>query len=238
MAETNGATIHFAGAQRRAVPNRIRSKLPSVAYHILTDVAAILLAAGRSCRMGAFKPLLPFGESTVIESCLESLRSAGIEDIIVIVGHRADDVRRHLKDFDVKFAINPDSDSEMSASIARGIELTDPKAKAVLIALVDQPAISGEINRQLIDEWRRTHARLIQPEHNGCGGHPVLIDLVYRNELLTLDSERGLRALFDAHRKEVQRVPVQSPYVARDMDTWEDYVGLHQQVFGVSPAEM
>jgi molybdenum cofactor cytidylyltransferase len=202
------------------------------------DVAAILLAAGRSRRMGAFKPLLPFGESTVIESCLESLRSAGIEEIIVVVGHRADDVRKQLKDFDVKFVINPDPDSEMSASIARGIDRIESKAEAVLIALVDQPAVSGETIRQLIDEWRRTHARLMQPEHNGRGGHPVLIDLVYRNELLTLDPERGLRALFDAHRKEVRRVPVESPYVARDMDTWEDYVGLHQEVFGVLPAEM
>lgn len=188
--------------------------------------------------MGAFKPLLPFGKSTVIESCLEGLRSTGIEDIIVIVGHRADDVRKQLKTLDVKFAINPDPDSEMSASIARGVERVGPQAEAVLIALVDQPAVSGEIIRRLIDEWRRTRARIIQPEHNGRGGHPVLIDLVYRNELVTLDPERGLRALFDAHRKEVRRVPVESPYVARDMDTWEDYAGLHQEVFGVLPAEI
>jgi len=188
--------------------------------------------------MGAFKPLLPFGEGTVIESCLDSLRSAGIEDIIVVVGHRADDVRKQLNDLNLEFAINPDPDSKMSASIALGVGRVGPQAEAVLIALVDQPAVSGEVVRQLIDEWRRTRARLIQPEHNGRGGHPVVIDLSYRNELLRLDPERGLRALFDAHRKEVRRVPVQSPYVACDMDTWEDYVGLHQEVFGVSPAEM
>ena len=57
------------------------------------DISAILLAAGRSSRMGAFKPLLPFGESTVIESCIINLRSAGIEEIIIVIGHRADDVR-------------------------------------------------------------------------------------------------------------------------------------------------
>ena len=188
--------------------------------------------------MGAFKPLLSFGESTVIDCCLEGLRSAGIEEIIVVVGHRADDVRKQMRDLNLEFAINPDLDSEMSASIARGVERVGPQAEAVLIALVDQPAVSGETIRQLIDEWRRTSAQIIQPEHNGRGGHPVLIDLVYRNELLTLDSARGLRALFDAHRKEVQRVPVESAYVARDMDTWEDYQRLHQEVFGVSPAEM
>jgi len=154
--------------------------------------------------MGAFKPLLPFGESTVIESCIINLRSAGIEEIIIVIGHRADDVRKQLKHYDLAFAINPDPDSEMSASIACGVELANPQAEAILIALVDQPAVSDEIIRQLIDGWRRTRARIIQPEHNGRGGHPVLIDLVYRNELLTLDPERGLRALFDAHRKELR----------------------------------
>ncbi len=204
----------------------------------MNNVAAILLAAGRSRRMGAFKPLLPFGDSTVAETCVSNLRSAGLEEIVVVLGHRAEDVRGRLRSFGVTFAVNPETDSEMSVSIARGVERVTTRAEAALIALVDQPAVSGEVIRQLIDEWRRTRAQIIQPEHNGRGGHPVLIDLVYRNELLTLDPERGLRALFDAHRKEVRRVPVESPYIARDMDTWEDYVGLHQEVFGVSPAEM
>jgi CTP:molybdopterin cytidylyltransferase MocA len=66
----------------------------------------------------------------------------------------------------------------------------------------------------------------------------VLIDLGYRNELLNLDPERGLRALFEAHRPEVRRVPVKSPYVAQDMDTWEDYRRLHEDVFGVPPAAL
>ncbi len=218
--------------------NAPQSKIKDRRPKTKDQITAILLAAGRSRRMGAFKPLLPFGESTVIESCIINLRSAGIEEIIVVIGHRADDVRKQLKEFDLGFAINPDPDSEMSASIALGVERVGPQAEAILIALVDQPAVSGEVIRQLIDEWRRTRARLIQPECNGRGGHPILIDLAYRNELLTLDNERGLRALFDAHRKEVRRVPVESPYVARDMDTWEDYVGLHQEVFGVSPAEI
>jgi len=165
----------------------------------MNNVAEILLAAGRSRRMGAFKPLLAFGESTVIESCLDGLRSTGIEDIIVVVGHRAHDVRKQLEDLDVKFAINPDPDSEMSVSIARGVERVGPQAEAVLIALVDQPAVSGEVIRLLIDEWRRARARIIQPEHNGRGGHPMLIDLAHRNELLTLHSKRGLRTRFDAH---------------------------------------
>ena len=205
----------------------------------MNDVAAILLAAGRSRRMGAFKPLLPFGDSTVVECCISNLRAAEIKDIVVVVGHRAEDIRAQLKHLDVSFAVNPDPDSEMSVSIARGVEAVGTGARALVIALVDHPAVESETIKVVINEWRRG-ARLVQPEHEGRGGHPVLIDLVYRDELLALNTERpesSLRALFAAHRNEVKRVPVASPYVVRDMDTWEDYRRLHFDVFGVVPAQ-
>ena len=185
--------------------------------------------------MGVFKPLLPFGDSTVIENCICNLRAA-VEDIVVVVGHRAEEIREQLAALDFTFAVNPNPDSEMGESIARGVEQVKSSVRAVIIALVDHPAVPAAIITILIDEWRRG-ARLVQPEYKGRGGHPVLIDLVYRNELLALDPAGGLRALFAAHRDEVKRVPVESPYVARDMDTWEDYRRLHEDVFGVAPAQ-
>ena len=185
--------------------------------------------------MGAFKPLLPFGDRTVIECCIGSLRAADVEEVIVVVGHRAEDVRLQLKGVDVRFAVNPDPDSEMSASIALGIEQVTSDARALLLALVDHPAVPPEVIRILIEEWK-LGATLVQPEHAGRGGHPVLIDMVYRDELLNLNPVQGLRALFAAHRKMVRRVPVESAYVARDMDTWEDYRRLHRDVFGSTPA--
>jgi molybdenum cofactor cytidylyltransferase len=203
----------------------------------MNEIAAILLAAGRSRRMGAFKPLLTFGDTTVIESCLNNLHAAGIENIVVVVGHRAEEVKAQLKNRNVSFALNPDPDSEMSASIACGVELISDSAKALLISLVDHPAVPPEIVTLLITEWNQG-AKLVQPEHNGRGGHPVLVDLVYRHELLALDPRKGLRSLFTAHHEEVRRVPVDSPYVARDMDTWEDYLRLHEEVFGVAPVRI
>ncbi|MDX6304720.1 MAG: molybdenum cofactor cytidylyltransferase [Blastocatellia bacterium] len=198
------------------------------------EIAAIVLAAGRSRRMGAFKPLLTFGDSTVIESCINNLRAADVEDIVVVVGHRAEELQKHLRSRSLTLAVNPDPDSEMGESIARGVEQVNPSARALIIALVDHPAVPAAIIKLLIDEWRRG-AHLVQPEHQGRGGHPVLIDLAYRNELLMLNPESGLRGLFVSHRDQVKRVPVESPYVARDMDTWEDYQRLHEDVFGVSP---
>jgi CTP:molybdopterin cytidylyltransferase MocA len=200
----------------------------------VAQVSAILLAAGRSRRMGAFKPLLPFGDSTVIKSCLKHLRGAGVSEIVVVLGHRADELRGHLKDLDLTFAVNLDPESEMSVSVARGLEQISQAANALLIALVDHPAVDSATIRKISGEWV-CGSKLVQPEHNGRGGHPVLIDLSFRDELLNLDPEKGLRNFFEAHRLEVRRLGVESPFVARDMDTWEDYVSLHQDVFGRPP---
>jgi molybdenum cofactor cytidylyltransferase len=200
----------------------------------LNEISAILLCAGRSRRMGAFKPLLPFGNRTVIESCISTLRAAGVADLVLVLGHRAAEIQEQVKELNVRFAVNPDPDSEMNVSIACGVEQVDADAGALLIALVDHPAVPAEAIEVLIDEWRRG-AKLVQPEYAGHGGHPVLIDLAYRKELLALDPQSGLRSFFSAHRHEVKRVPVTSPYVARDMDTWEDYRRLHEDVFGLPP---
>lgn len=201
----------------------------------MKDVAALLLAAGRSRRMGAFKPLLPFGDVTVIETCINNLRGADVNEIVVVVGHRANEIQEHLESDELRFALNPDSESEMGESIRRGVEHISEDAKCLLIALVDHPAVSSATIKEIVAAWRRG-AHLVQPEHAGRGGHPVLIDLSYRNKLLNLNPSTGLRSFFDAHRSEVLRLPIESPYVARDMDTWEDYLALRAQVLGREPA--
>jgi molybdenum cofactor cytidylyltransferase len=184
--------------------------------------------------MGAFKPLLPFGDQTVIESSIANLRAGGVSDIVVVVGHRGDEIRAHLKGTDVSFIANPDSDTPMGVSIALGLTQVDEQRIAVLIAPADHPAISGETIRLIVDEWERG-ATLVQPEYEGRGGHPVLVDRKYFPELLHLDSQKGLRGFFEQHRPETRRLPVPSPFIARDLDTWEDYLALHQEVFGEAP---
>jgi molybdenum cofactor cytidylyltransferase len=203
------------------------------------NIAAVLLAAGRSRRMGDFKPLLPFGGVSVAEACVAALRGAGAEEVVVVVGHRAAEVREALAHLPgVRFAFNEAEGSEMGVSVARGVAALSDEAGAVLVALVDQPAVPAAEVSRLVEAWRRVGARLVVPEWRGRGGHPVLVDLAYREELLSLVPERGLRALFDAHRAEVLRVPAGSPYVTRDMDTRADYLALHAEVFGAAPDEV
>ena len=216
MAQTNGATIHTARATR---PNHVKS------------CTAILLAAGQSKRMGAFKALLPFGKKTVIESCIDYLREGGVENIVVVLGHRADEVRKKLDNHDVSFAYNPHPGSEMGASVAAGIRELPETAEATIIALCDHPAVPASVVSTLIGAWTNG-ARLVIPTWRDRGGHPVLVDLAFESELLNLDSTGGLRALFGAHSNEVRRIEVDSPFIARDMDTWDDYLSLHREATG------
>ena len=198
----------------------------------MNDVVAILLAAGQSRRMGAFKPLLPFGNKTVIESCIEYLHDAGVETVVAVLGHRANEIREKLSG--VTIAINPDPNSEMGASIAAGIRALPDDAKCVLIALVDHPAVPSTVVSRLIEDWKRG-SRIVVPTHQNRGGHPVLVDLSFREELLTLDQSGGLRQLLKTHASQVKRLAGDSPFVARDMDTWDDYLALYEEAFGHPP---
>ena len=184
--------------------------------------------------MGAFKPLLPFGEKTVIQSCIDYLHQAGLQSIVVVAGHRADDIRAALQDSSIKIVENPDADSEMGRSVACGVEALPADTSAVVIALVDQPAVSPRIVHSIIDEWE-SGSRLIVPTWQGRGGHPVLIDMHFRGELLNLPATGGLKSLFTSHAVDVRRLPVDCPFIARDMDTWDDYSRLYWDVFGQAP---
>ena len=201
----------------------------------MTSVGAIILAAGQSKRMGAFKPLLPFGGQTVIESCLDYLQRGGVETIVVVIGHRGEAIREKLNRLPIHFAFNPYPESEMAESIACGVRALPLDCQATFVAPVDYPAIQAPVVIALSEIWRDGKAKLLVPEYEGRGGHPVLVDLCFRAELLSLDPGRGLRGLFDKHRAEVRRARVDSPFVAQDIDTWDDYRALHRAVFGVEP---
>lgn len=201
----------------------------------MTKIAAILLAAGRSERMGAYKPLLPFGDRTVVEACVKYLLDGGVETIIVVAGDRIEDLRSTLTQLPVVFAETPPTGSEMGVSIIRGVEKIPPDADAVFIVLVDQPAIPAEVIRFMTSERERTGASLLVPVYEGRRGHPVLIDMSYREQLLHLDPSRGLRAFFETRGDAILVVPFDSPYIARDMDTWDDYRALYRDVFQSEP---
>jgi CTP:molybdopterin cytidylyltransferase MocA len=206
--------------------------------HKTNAVSGIILAAGRSERMGAFKPLLSFGPKTIIATCIDNLRDAGVDTVVVVIGQgpRAEALKDHVRNAGITFAVNPDPRSEMSDSIACGVRNLPEETKVVIINPVDHAAVPASVVNALLRKWEQG-AKLVKPTWNDRGGHPVLVDLGFRDDLLHLDPAGGLKAFFHGHEDQVVRVPVDSNYIARDMDTWDDYRALHQEVFGVPPPE-
>lgn len=203
----------------------------------MNHVAAILLAAGRSERMGAFKPLLPFGNTTIIKNSIATFTDAGLTTIVVVYGWRASEIRAHLRDLKILFAINPDPEGDMGSSIACGVAQLPASIEAVLISPADLPAIPSDVVTAVVNEWKQG-ARLVVPTWTMHGGHPVLVDKAFFPDLLALDPTSGMRGLFTQHSSEVKRVAVDSQFIARDLDTWDDYRELHKEIFGETPPEL
>ena len=127
-------------------------------------IAAVVLAAGQSKRMGAFKPLLQFGSTTVIGACIKILRDGGASEIVVVVSRQASEIIQHLKSESVAIAVNNEPESEMGVSIARGVELVSRDAAAILISPADIPAVTPEVVRAIITNWQKG-PRLVVPKN-------------------------------------------------------------------------
>lgn len=184
--------------------------------------------------MGAFKPLLPFGNKTIIEQSLAPYLELDLAQTVVVLGHRADDVRAQLADLKLTFVENPDPDSAMSDSIAYGVGALSNERAAILITPADLPGVSSEVIGKILEEYANG-AELVVPTWKERGGHPVLVGASLREELLALDQEAGLRGLFARHQTLVRRLPVDSPFIARDLDKWDDYRALHREILGFEP---
>ncbi len=190
-------------------------------------ISGILLAAGESKRMGgAFKPLMKWGKTTVIATCINNLQKTRLDEIIVVLGHREADVRARLASLGVNYALNPDYKKGMISSVKTGIAVASSQTEAFLVALVDQPMIPSEIiNRLVIIHGDNPDSRITVPVYHGKHGHPIIFSRDYEPEIMALDdnSPEGLRALLNRHREEITEVQVESSAILDDIDTPEDY---------------
>lgn len=185
-------------------------------------LAAILLAAGESTRMGRLKQLLPWdGVSLVAWQCAQ-LRDGGAEDVVVVLGHEAEAVRRALPDF-AQVAVNHAYKQGRATSLRRGAEAVADPAEAVLILSVDQPRPAW-LSRTLVERWRRDHPLVASPRFASGYGHPILIDGSLLPELRAADDATlGLRAVIDRHLDRAAAVDIANDAVDVDLNTPEDY---------------
>lgn len=186
-------------------------------------ITGLVLAAGRSERMGTPKQLLPFGNLTLIEQVIRTLtRSRLGKDVVVVLGHRAMDIVKRISGLPVRLAYNPDPEGDMISSIRCGLAFIDP-GQAFLIALGDQPLVTTGIVDRLIAEYERRPEGMVLPEYNGKRGHPMILSPAYREEILFESLPGGLKALRDRHADSVRPVPVDTDAVLIDLDYRSDY---------------
>ncbi|MBJ6727392.1 nucleotidyltransferase family protein [Geomesophilobacter sediminis] len=183
-------------------------------------VAAILVAAGKSQRMGTCKQLLPLGEETVLARCLAALREGGIADIVVVVSPEGEAVAAEAARFAVRVVVNPDPEADMASSVRAGREALAAGAGSVAVALSDYPLVRGATVRSLVQAAREQKGRIILPLYAGRRGHPLLLPRPVLDELVP---GRLLRDLVRSDPARVAEVAVDDPGVLLDMDTPEDY---------------
>jgi molybdenum cofactor cytidylyltransferase len=184
-------------------------------------VAAIVLAAGMSRRMGQPKALLPMGDELLIRRVVRNLiESESLSYILVVTGHQRDAIEAALCDLDVTFIHNPDYDAGgMLSSIQVGIRAVPAEADAALITLGDQPLVEPATIRAII---MRSESTVVIPSYQSKRGHPVLIARSHFEQVLALGPEQTLKN-FMSQQTSAFELPVDDPAVVADIDTQEDY---------------
>jgi molybdenum cofactor cytidylyltransferase len=193
-------------------------------------ICAIVLAAGRSERMGTQKVLLPWRGQPLISRVVDELLRSPLGQIIVVVGRDAELIQQALAGRAVTFVANPDPVGDMLSSVRCGLRALPATCEAVLVALGDQPGVTSKLVGELIRAFREPTPdvemrgkQIVVPVHAGRRGHPLLFTARFRDEILTRYDEVGLHGLLTAHPDEVLEVEVSTATELEDMDTPEDY---------------
>jgi molybdenum cofactor cytidylyltransferase len=185
-------------------------------------IAAILLAAGESTRMGQLKQLLPWDGVPLIAWQVAQLREAGAGDVIVVLGHEAEQIRPAVPP-EARVVVNAAYKQGRATSLGCGAEATPDDAEAMLILSVDQPRPAW-LSKRLIECWRKTKAPVISPRFSRGYGHPILLDGSLLPELREVGDETlGLRAVIDRNVARAESLPVANDAVHVDLNTPLDY---------------
>jgi molybdenum cofactor cytidylyltransferase len=186
-------------------------------------VAAIVLAAGRSTRMGRSKQTLPWGDTTMIDEVVRRLQASGVSEIVVVTGAERESVEAALASTPIRFAFNPDFEtSEMARSLQVGLRRLPENSLAALVALADQPRLDPDVAQTMIQRWRETQAPVVAPIYQGQRGHPLLFDSSTWPDLFALPAEANPRDFLRAAGR-IELVEVTTDAILRDIDTLEDY---------------
>lgn len=185
-------------------------------------IAAIILAAGQSRRMGRNKLLVDLDGTLVIARVVESVLASRASPVLVVTGHQGDALRDALRGRDVRFIANPDYADGLSTSLRIGIAALPPETEGVVVCLGDMPAVDSDVIDALIAALDpTTGAEIVAPSHDGRRGNPVLWGRRFFAELMTLSGDQGGKPLLAAHPEACRLVAVATPGILLDLDTPE-----------------
>jgi len=182
-------------------------------------IAAVVLAAGSSSRMGEPKPLVRVGERPLLTWVLEGIRSSRVTETVVVLGDSADRIRAEIPLTGVRVVENTSFQEGMSSSLRTGIASLGDTAEAFFVVLADAPFVRPDSYDAMIDARARSGARIVLPTYHGVRGNPVLLDRSLAVEADAITGDRGCREIRQRHPDETAEVPVEDPGVLIDIDT-------------------
>jgi molybdenum cofactor cytidylyltransferase len=190
-----------------------------------SKIAAVVLAAGHSRRMGSPKLALPWGDTTVIGQVLSVLSQSGIQEIIVAIGGACQEVQQALQGLPVRQVYNPDHEQgEMLSSFQVGLAALGDGPDAALVVLGDQPQIQAQVVVELLQAYRDTGAPLVIPSYQMRRGHPWLIDRSLWAAALAIHEPTTLRDFLNDRQDSIHYVTVDTATILQDLDTPGDYL--------------
>ncbi|MHB1394889.1 MAG: DVU_1551 family NTP transferase [Clostridia bacterium] len=187
-------------------------------------VAALLVAAGMSSRMKAFKPLLEINGKTLIETSIATLRSVGVNEILVVTGYHAAELEAVLAEIGVNYIRNENyAETAMFDSARLGFAELREKCEALFFLPADVPLFSPHSLRMMLKEKADKGASIVHPRYKGKRGHPLLIADTCFLSILEHDGNDGLRGALDSITDSVSEIELPDPGLVMDADTPEDY---------------
>lgn len=191
-------------------------------------IVAVVLAAGESSRMGRPKALLPIGGKIFIATILTALRQTRIAKILVVLGHKAEEMKPHIEPWPVTILINPDYRKGQLSSLQVAVRYLLESALSasvdgVLVHLVDHPYLNPALVDRMIESFYASGKLIVVPRHGSRHGHPVIFSASLFHELLEAPLDQGARTVVNAHRDDTFELETDEAGITIDIDTPDEY---------------
>ncbi len=185
-------------------------------------ISGIVLAAGTSSRLGCTKQLLELRGKPLVQHVVDAADAAGLDEIVVVLGHEAGRVRAALTlPANARAVVNPRYAEGQSSSLAAGLDAAGPASEAAVVLQADQPGVGAAAVRALVDAFRERRARIVRVRYRGAPG-PALLSRAIWDEVRLIGGDTGARELIAARPEWVEEVPIDAD-APPDVDTLEDW---------------